>query len=79
MLLRTNLCDKAVAEVTLAKQGSFLNNDNLGDSLAGVQMLVRKHEAFVETMVARNSRFEELERFSAKLLANQHYDASGTQ
>lgn len=63
----------------MAKQEAFLNNDDLGDSLAGVQMLVRKHEAFEKTMVAQGSRFEELERFTAELLANQHYNASGIQ
>lgn len=47
--------------------------------MAGVQMLVRKHEAFEKTMVAQGSRFEELERFAAELLANQHYNASGIQ
>ncbi|XP_046630760.1 spectrin beta chain, non-erythrocytic 1-like isoform X4 [Daphnia pulicaria] len=67
------------AEATLAKQEAFLNNDDLGDSLAGVQMLVRKHEAFEKTMVAQGSRFEELERFAAELLANQHYNAGGIQ
>jgi len=67
------------AEATLAKQEAFLNNDDLGDSLAGVQMLVRKHEAFEKTMTAQGSRFEELERFAAELLANQHYNTSGVQ
>jgi spectrin beta len=67
------------AEATLAKQEAFLNNDDLGDSLAGVQMLVRKHEAFEKTMTAQGSRFEELERFAAELLANQHYNTAGVQ
>ena len=67
------------AEATLAKKEAFLNNDDLGDSLAGVQMLVRKHEAFEKTMLAQGSRFEELERFAAELLANQHYNAAGIQ
>lgn len=63
----------------MAKKEAFLNNDDLGDSLAGVQMLVRKHEAFEKTMTAQGSRFEELERFAAELLANQHYNAAGIQ
>ena len=67
------------AEATLAKQEAFLNNDDLGDSLAGVQMLVRKHEAFEKTMTAQGSRFEELQRFAAELLATQHYNRVGVQ
>ena len=67
------------AEATLAKHEAFLNNDDLGDSLAGVQMLVRKHEAFEKTMAAQGSRIEELERYAAELLSSQHYDTVGIQ
>ena len=67
------------AEAMLAKQEAFLNNDDLGDSLSGVKMLVRKHEAFEKTMAAQGSRLEELERFAGELLASQHYDAGGIQ
>ncbi len=42
-------------------------------------MLVRKHEAVEKAMVGQNSRFEELERFAAELLANQYYNAAGIQ
>ena len=67
------------AEALLAKQEAFLNNDDLGDSLAGVKMLVRKHEAFEKTMAAQGTRLEELERFAGELLASQHYNAVGIQ
>ncbi len=67
------------AEATLAKQEAFLNNDDLGGSLSGVQMLVCKHEAFEKTMVAQGLRFEELERFASELLSTQHYNAPGVQ
>lgn len=56
-----------------------MNNDDLGDSLAGVQMLVRKHEAFEKTMAAQGSRFEELERYAAELIASHHYDMAGIE
>lgn len=67
------------AEALLAKQEAFLNNDDLGDSLAAVKMLVRKHQTFEKTMEAQGSRLEELERFAGQLLASQHYDAVGIQ
>ncbi|XP_066999614.1 spectrin beta chain, non-erythrocytic 5 isoform X3 [Anabrus simplex] len=65
------------AESWLASKEAFLNNDDLGDSLSSVEVLLRKHEAFEKTLAAQIGRIEELERFAMELLADHHYDSAG--
>lgn len=54
----------------------FLRNQ---DSLASVEALLRKHEAFEKTLAAQAGRVEELERFAVEILAANHYDGDGIQ
>ncbi|XP_075227745.1 spectrin beta chain, non-erythrocytic 5 kst isoform X2 [Lycorma delicatula] len=65
------------ADNWLATKEAFLNNDDLGDSLSGVEVLLRKHEAFEKTVSAQLSRIEELEKFGTEVLADHHYDTAG--
>lgn len=65
------------ADSWLASKEAFLNNDDLGDSLSGVEVLLRKHEAFEKALWAQMSKVEELEKFGMDILATQHYDSVG--
>ncbi|XP_063234159.1 spectrin alpha chain, non-erythrocytic 1 isoform X2 [Bacillus rossius redtenbacheri] len=65
------------ADAWLATKEAFLNNDDLGDSLSTVEVLLRKHEAFEKTVVAQSGRVEELERLATELAADRHYDSAG--
>lgn len=64
------------ADSWLATKEAFLNNDDLGESLSGVEALVRKHEEFEKMLSAQLGRIEELERFASEILVNDHDDAS---
>ncbi|XP_012280338.1 spectrin beta chain, non-erythrocytic 5 isoform X2 [Orussus abietinus] len=62
------------ADNWLATKEAFLNNDDLGESLSGVETLVRKHEEFEKMLTSQLGRVEELERFSAEILSENHSD-----
>ncbi|XP_054271663.1 spectrin alpha chain, non-erythrocytic 1 isoform X2 [Macrosteles quadrilineatus] len=64
------------ADSWLAAKEAFLNNDDLGESLSGVEVLLRKHEAFEKTVLAQMGKIEELEKFGTELLAAHHYDSA---
>lgn len=55
---------------------AFLNNDDLGESLSGVETLLRKHEEFEKMLVSQLGRIEELEKFANDILAEEHADAN---
>ncbi|XP_065202026.1 spectrin beta chain, non-erythrocytic 1 isoform X3 [Planococcus citri] len=67
------------AESWLASKEAFLNNDDLGESLSGVEILLRKHETFEKTVTAQLSRIDDLEKFAMEILADHHYNSSGIQ
>ncbi|XP_071454610.1 spectrin beta chain, non-erythrocytic 5 isoform X3 [Hetaerina americana] len=58
------------ADEWLASKEAFLANDDLGDSLASVEALVRRHEAFEKTVTAQASRVEELEKSAREALSD---------
>ncbi|XP_076313686.1 LOW QUALITY PROTEIN: spectrin beta chain, non-erythrocytic 5-like [Tachypleus tridentatus] len=62
-------------EVWLASQEAFLNNDDLGDSTAGVESLIRKHDNFEKKMFAQSEKVDQFEKSTKKLVDNGHYDA----
>lgn len=45
--------------------------------MSGVEVLLRKHEAFEKTVQAQMGKIEELEKFGGELLSTQHYDSAG--
>nr|CAD7395713.1 unnamed protein product [Timema poppensis] len=65
------------ADSWLASKEAFLHNDDLGDSLSSVEMLLRKHEAFEKMVTAQAGRVEELERLALEIVADHHYDSAG--
>lgn len=62
------------ADSWLSTKEAFLNNDDLGESLSGVETLVRKHEEFEKMLSSQLVRVEELERFAAEILEDEHYE-----
>merc|ERR550519_2347238 len=59
----------------LEEKEAFLNNDDLGDSLASVEALIRKHDGFVKTMEKQGVCIEELENSGTKLIQDDHYES----
>ncbi|KAK2588759.1 hypothetical protein KPH14_001641 [Odynerus spinipes] len=64
------------ADSWLAVKEAFLNNDDLGESLSGVEALLRKHEEFEKMLVSQMGRIEELEKFANDILAEEHADGN---
>ncbi|XP_069954044.1 spectrin beta chain isoform X9 [Cherax quadricarinatus] len=61
----------------LASKEAFLNNDDLGDSMASVEVLIKKHESFEKTFEAQGNKIEQLETYAKDLIENGHYDSEG--
>ncbi|GAB6026067.1 hypothetical protein CHUAL_012270 [Chamberlinius hualienensis] len=57
----------------LASKEAFLNNEDLGDTIASVEVLLRKHEGFEKTVEAQSGQIKALERFAMELVAYKHY------
>ncbi|CAL7939039.1 unnamed protein product [Xylocopa violacea] len=64
------------ADSWLATKEAFLNNDDLGESLSGVETLLRKHEEFEKMLVSQLGRIDELEKFANDILSEEHSDAN---
>ncbi|XP_075989206.1 spectrin beta chain, non-erythrocytic 5 kst [Anticarsia gemmatalis] len=58
----------------LASKEAFLNNDDLGENLDAVETLIRKHAEFSKLLDSQLGRVDELQRFSASMLQDGHYD-----
>ena len=59
----------------LEEKEAVLNNDDLGDSLAAVEALIRKHQGFVTTLNTQSEVVEDLERRGGDLVSEDHYDS----
>ncbi|CRK98513.1 CLUMA_CG011869, isoform A [Clunio marinus] len=57
----------------LASKEAFLNNDDLGESFAAVEVLIKKHEAF-EKLLLTSTVVDELQEFANKVLAQEPYE-----
>lgn len=60
-------------EAWIANKEAFLNNDDLGESFAAVDALIKKHEAF-EKLLASSTIVDELQEFANKVLAQEPYE-----
>lgn len=63
------------ADSWLATKEAFLNNDDLGESLSGVETLIRKHGEFEKMLTSQLGRIDELETFAKEILAEDPIDA----
>ncbi|XP_075238969.1 spectrin alpha chain-like isoform X4 [Convolutriloba macropyga] len=69
--------DVEQTEAWLAKQEAFLDNDDLGDSVDGVEALLKKHEDFEKSLSAQEEKVNTLSDFANQLLEAEppHYAA----
>jgi len=65
--------DTEQADTWMAKQESFLVNQDLGDSLDSVEALIKKHEDFEKSLAAQEEKIKALDEFATKLIEGQHY------
>jgi spectrin beta len=56
--------DAAVAESWLMAHEPYVHNEDFGDTLAAVEMLLKKHEAFERSAATQEERFLALERLT---------------
>lgn len=52
---------------------AFLANTDLGDSLDGVEALIKKHEDFEKSLAAQEEKIKMLDDFATKLIESEHY------
>ena len=57
--------DAAIAETWLIAQESYLNNEELGETLDQVENLIRRHEQFEKSLMAQEDRFNALRNLTA--------------
>eukprot|EP00095_Tigriopus_kingsejongensis_P005059 maker-scaffold330_size203968-snap-gene-0.18 protein:Tk05059 transcript:maker-scaffold330_size203968-snap-gene-0.18-mRNA-1 annotation:"spectrin alpha chain" len=67
--------DTEQADTWMAKQESFLSNQDLGDSLDSVEAMMKKHEDFEKSLAAQEEKIKALDEFATKLIEGQHYAA----
>ncbi|GBP27213.1 Spectrin beta chain, non-erythrocytic 5 [Eumeta japonica] len=58
----------------LAAKEAFLNNDDLGENLAAVETLIKKHNEFSKLLDSQLGRVDELAKFADAVLKDGHYD-----
>ncbi|XP_043282558.1 spectrin beta chain, non-erythrocytic 5 isoform X2 [Venturia canescens] len=63
----------------LATKEAFLNNDDLGESLSGVETLLRKHVEFEKMLASQLGRVDELETFASEILAEKPSDVKSIE
>nr|XP_002732400.1 PREDICTED: spectrin beta chain, non-erythrocytic 5-like [Saccoglossus kowalevskii] len=63
------------AEAWLGTKEAFLNNDDVGESLAAVDTLIRKHDGFEKTLDTQVEKIDELQTFARELSQAGHYDS----
>jgi len=61
------------ADQWLSTKEAFLTNDDMGNSLAGVDVLIKKHDGFTTTLVAQEEKITTLEQLAQALLEQEHY------
>ena len=60
----------------IGTQEAFLQNDDVGDTLDGVNALKKKHDDFEKSVEAQEDKIKALDQTATKLIAENHYDGS---
>ncbi|XP_065916481.1 spectrin alpha chain, non-erythrocytic 1-like [Dysidea avara] len=71
--LQVFLREAEQADGWMGKQEAFLAAEELGDSLNGVEVLIKKHEDFEKTLVAWEEKFKALDESAQRLIQANHY------
>ncbi|XP_033114837.1 spectrin alpha chain, non-erythrocytic 1-like isoform X2 [Anneissia japonica] len=67
--------DVEQANTMMSKQEAFLANEDLGDSLDGVEALMKKHDDFEKSLSAHEEKIKLLDEFASELIDQDHYAA----
>ncbi|XP_071948314.1 spectrin alpha chain, non-erythrocytic 1-like isoform X2 [Antedon mediterranea] len=67
--------DVEQANTMMSKQEAFLANEDLGDSLDGVEALMKKHDDFEKSLNAQEEKIKLLDEFATELIDQNHYAA----
>jgi spectrin beta len=60
----------------IGTQEAFLQNDDVGDTLDGVDALNKKHDDFEKSIEAQEEKIRALDHYADKLINEDHYDKS---
>lgn len=67
--------DTEQADACMAKQEAFLDNQNVGDSVDAVEVVIKKHEDFEKSLAAQEEKIKALDEFATKLCEGKHYSS----
>ncbi|XP_014671019.1 PREDICTED: spectrin alpha chain, non-erythrocytic 1-like [Priapulus caudatus] len=67
------------AEAWLATKEAYLNNENLGESVADVRALMKKHDDFNRSLQAQEGVIDQLCEEAQQLIKDGHYNAVAIQ
>ncbi|KAM5293714.1 spectrin alpha chain, erythrocytic 1 [Glossophaga mutica] len=67
--------DSEQVDSWMSRQEDFLENEDLGNSLGGVETLLQKHDDFEEAFTAQQEKITTLDKTATKLIDNDHYDS----
>ncbi|KAK7065236.1 Spectrin alpha chain, non-erythrocytic 1 [Halocaridina rubra] len=65
--------DSEQVETWMARQETFLENEDLGDSIDSVEELIKKHKDFERSLSVQGENISTLDEFANKLIEGQHY------
>ncbi|XP_030853592.1 spectrin alpha chain, non-erythrocytic 1 isoform X3 [Strongylocentrotus purpuratus] len=65
--------DTKQAQSWMTKQETFLVNEDLGDSIDEVEVLIKKHDNFEKSLNAQEEKIKALDDFATKLIQSEHY------
>ena len=54
---------------------AFLANEDVGDTLNGVEALIKKHEDFDKSLAAQEEKIKALDESATRLVGSEHYAA----
>lgn len=63
----------------IGTQEAFLQNDDVGDSLDGVEALIKNHDDFEKSIDAQEEKINGLVRFGTTLSEQGHYEAAAIE
>ncbi|XP_029791714.1 spectrin alpha chain, erythrocytic 1 isoform X1 [Suricata suricatta] len=67
--------DSEQVDSWMSRQEAFLENEDLGNSLGSVEVLLQKHDDFEEAFNAQEEKITTLDNNATKLIDNDHYDS----
>lgn len=55
---------------------AFLGNEDVGETLNGVEALIKKHEDFEKSLAAQEEKIKALDESATRLVGSEHYAAT---